>query len=407
MSLDKLRILFMAEGATLAHVGRPFVLALSLDPAIYEVTFARPADFGWLTAEARFKVVDLECQDGATFAKRLKQGLPLYDFSTLRSYVEDDLKLIDQEKPDVIVGDFRLSLAVSARLRATPYITLCDAYWSPERPLHAPMPVLGLTRYVPVPLAERIFRLVSPLAFRLHAIPMERLRAYFGLPSLGFDLSRCYTDADLRLFANFSELYPEIKPGPEAAFIGPLAWSPHGKFDPRTLQTETPLIYVTMGSSGDPQVLAALLPILESTGHQILIASAGKSLPPLGVLQRTKVFDFLPGDLACQQAALVVCNGGSPTTNQALSQGVPVLGIASNMDQFLNMQSILEFGAGLLVRADRASGSVLQDAIDRLLNVASFSDRARLLARVPDAAKLGTELHGRVQSLRARYVPFK
>ena len=36
----RLRILFIAEAVSLAHIARPFVLAQSLDPSRYEVHFA-------------------------------------------------------------------------------------------------------------------------------------------------------------------------------------------------------------------------------------------------------------------------------------------------------------------------------------------------------------------------------
>lgn len=381
MTEPKKRVLFFAEGATLAHVGRPFVLAQGLDPERFEVFFARPPAFAWLTKDAGFRVEDLHCQDSAVFAKRLDRGLPLYDYATLLRYVEADLALMGAIRPDVVVGDFRLSLSVSARLRRVPYITICDAYWSPERPLEAILPVMGFTPYVPLPLARRIFRAVAPLAFHVHARPMEHLRARFDLSSLGHDLRRCYTDADLRLFANFPALFPEVKPGPHAAFLGPIAWSPPDRDDLGMLEGNGPLVYVTMGSSGDPNVLKVLIPALERTGASVAVATAGKPMAPGIGSERTRVFDFLPGDQLCRRASLVVCNGGSPTTNQALAHGVPVLGIVSNMDQFLNMQAIERYGAGLLVRADRASAGHMRQAIEAIQGDASIAERASLLAQ--------------------------
>ena len=47
--------------------------------------------------------------------------------------------------------------------------------------------------------------------------------------------------------------------------------------------------------------------------------------------------------------------------------GVPVIGVASNLDQFLNMQAIERAGAGLTLRADHYSKDRLVGAVDRLL----------------------------------------
>lgn len=379
--LNKLKVLFFGEGATLAHVVRPLMLAKELDATEFDVTLCRPEAFSKLTAGSPFPVLELNCQDAKIFAKKLASGSPLYDFPTLCDYVDADLCLIDAVKPDVIVGDFRLSLSVSARLRSVPYIAICDAYWSPERPLNPPLPVLEHTRHAPIPVAEFIFRHVAPFAFRLHAWPLERLRKKFGLPSLSYDLRNCYTDADLRLFANFPALFPDVTPNEYADFIGPIAWSPDfpGKLD--FLSEHGPLTYVTMGSSGDPQVISKIIPILEELGSRVMIATAGKTISLASKRRTTQIFDYLPGSIVCQHAGLVICNGGSPTTNQALTCGVPVLGIAQNMDQFLNMEAIVAFGAGKLIRADRAESSHLKDAIESLIFDTTFRNRAQELAK--------------------------
>lgn len=380
MPRGKQKILFFAEGATLAHVGRPYVLAESLDSSEFEVAFARPTSFAWLTANANFPILDLHCQDSAVFARRLDWGQPLYDYRTLERYLADDLALIEAEQPDVIVGDFRLSLSISARLAKVPYITLCDAYWSPERPLIPPLPVMAWTPYVPLGLATWAFKHIAPSAMRTHTAPLEKLRAQHGLDSLGQDIRRCYTDADLRLFANPPLLFADTQTHSRAQFIGPIAWSPRENIDLDSRIGTDPLIYVTMGSSGDPAILMNLLPALEQTGLPIVIATAGKPLPPLSLGSQVQIFDYLPGAAVCKRAVLVVCNGGSPTTNQALSTGTPVLGIAKNMDQFLNMGAIESFGAGLLVRADRADRNTLEDALRRLLEAPSFKERATQLS---------------------------
>jgi len=363
------RVIFFAEGATLAHVARPYVLAQSLDPSRFEVIFARPrTTFGWLTSNASFySVIDLDCQDSNVFARRLDRGLPLYDLVTLERYVEADLELIDRYKPDIVIGDFRLSLSVSARRSGVPYVTICDAYWSPECRLKPELPVMAFTPYVPLSFASAIFRAVAPLAFRAHAVPMERLRKRYGLPGFRYDLRYCYTDADLRLFANFPKLFPEIRRSATADFVGPIAWSPPDRQDLEFPEGDGPLVYMTMGSSGDPKVLTTLIPVLETMGARTMVATAGKPIPARLLSRRTRVYDFLPGDQMCRLARLVICNGGSPTTNQALRHGVPVLGIARNMDQFLNMRAIERFGAGSALRADRLSASIVFERLRQLL----------------------------------------
>lgn len=381
MSTTKIKVLFFAEGATLSHVARPFVLAQNLDPKRFEVMLARPTSYAWLTKDAGFEVIDLECQDHTVFSNRLSRGLTPYDFGTLQRYVDTDLELMAAKQPDIVVGDFRLSLSVSARLCKVPYFTICDAYWNPERTWSAPLPAFGFTHYVPIPIMEILFKAISPLILRIHAKPLETLRKSFGLPSLGYDLRRCFTDADFQLYPNFPALFPDIKTSSRADFIGPVIWSPHNRNDVDFLNDRKLLVYVTMGSSGDTSILRFLLPVLKKLDVNVLIASAGKELPIDASSNNIRCFDFLPGDQICQHAALVICNGGSPTTNQALMHGVPVLGIAQNFDQLLNMQDITRFGAGLMLRADRPVISILRDSVEALLHDNRYAERAHALAR--------------------------
>lgn len=387
------RFLFIAEGSTLAHVGRPLVLARALHLAGFDVVFARPPAYGWMTRDDRFTSVDLATQSPTEFARRLERGQPLYDLATLERYVQDDLVLLRAHRPGVVIGDFRLSLSVSARLAGVAYATLCDAYWSPEDPLETALPVFPWTPYVPLALAEPLFRSVAPLAFRLHARPMEALRRRHGLPGLDHDLRRCYTDADLRLFANPAALFPQVAPHAGAAFIGPLAWAPRGMALPAALgDSDRPLVYVTMGSSGATGILGLVLGALAQRDCELIVTTAGRPLPSTVDAARVRIFDYLPGDLVCARASLVVCNGGSPTTNQALVHGVPVLGIARNMDQFLNMQAIERFGAGLTLRADRVSTGALAKATECLLGTPSARLQASRL-RDPELAAPAASLH--------------
>ena len=405
MPASPLKVLFFAEGATLAHVARPYVVAQSLSPEAFEVVFARPSSFAWLTAGSGFRTIDLPCQDAKVFARRLEHGRPLYDYATLAAYVEQDLALIETERPDVVIGDFRLSLSVSARLRNVPYVTICDAYWSPEYPSRPPLPVLSFTRFTPIPLASLLFRHIAPLAMRLHTLPLERLRAHHGLPSLGHDLRRCYTDADLRLFANFPELFPEVAESETATFIGPISWSPAANASLELTTAGRPLVYVTMGSSGDIGVLGSVIEAVGSFDCDIVVSTAGRSVPGKVRASSTRLFDYLPGEQVCERASLVVCNGGSPTTNQALAQGVPVLGIASNMDQFLNMRAVEEFGAGILVRGDRARPERIRTAAQALLTHPAFAARARALAASTAARQASRPITHSIERLQQRGRP--
>lgn len=364
-----MRLLIIAEGATLAHVGRPLLVAEEAARHGIDVVFARPPRYAWMTREAAFEVVDLDTQSPEVFSERLAKGSPLYDFETLDAYVQVDRDLLRRFRPDAVIGDFRLSLAISARLESCHYTTLSNAYWSPYYAVAStwPVPDLPLTHVMPIALARGVFNVLRPLAFSLHARPMNRLRLKYGF-STRIDLQTAYTDADLVCYCDLSGLF-ELNGAPDNhRIVGPLVWSPRM---PRPeawarLREDLPTVYLTLGSSGRADLLAPTVAALASDRYQVIVSSAGKLFD---VTRHPHVFhsSMVPGDMACERADVVICNGGSPTSQQALRAGKPVVGVPCNLDQFLNMDALTRRGVGLVVRSDRFSPQRVRAAIDRLL----------------------------------------
>jgi UDP:flavonoid glycosyltransferase YjiC (YdhE family) len=110
-----------------------------------------------------------------------------------------------------------------------------------------------------------------------------------------------------------------------------------------------------------------------------MVAGAGH-LPEPGLPGNIYWADYLPGIEAAARASLVICNGGSPTSHQALAAGVPVLGIAGNLDQFLNMQAVVSAGAGRLLRQDGFNAAVLRADITALLEDPAYRAGANQVA---------------------------
>jgi UDP:flavonoid glycosyltransferase YjiC (YdhE family) len=123
-------------------------------------------------------------------------------------------------------------------------------------------------------------------------------------------------------------------------------------------------------------LLASVVRAFADLPVTVMAASAGADLPdplPRNVITT----DYLPGAAVARRAALVVCNGGSPTVQQALSAGTPLLGLAGNMDQHLSMRSVTRAGVGLLVRSEHATPTAIANAARRLLDEPDFRARAK------------------------------
>jgi UDP:flavonoid glycosyltransferase YjiC (YdhE family) len=390
------RILFVAEAVTLAHVARACSLASALDPDCFQVCLACDPRYNALLGELPFPTRSIATIPAQRFFRAIAKGTPIYDAATLIDYVAADRRLLQDYRPDAVVGDFRLSLGVSARLAGIPYLNISNAYWSPYARLRYPVPDIPLTRIAGVALAQRLFDLARPLAFALHARPLNQARRHFGLPPLPADLRHAYTEADQVLYADVPELVPTRGLPENHHFLGPIAWSPRVPVPDwwGDLPEDKPIVYVTLGSSGQAERLPVILGALASLPVSVIAASAGCALTaPLP--DNVWMSDFLPGDQAARRAALVICNGGSPTSYQGLAAGVPVIGLASNLDQYLNMNLIAEAGAGYLLRASSASLNEISAATRRCLDSETLRLRARSLQAAieqRDAAGILTRL---------------
>lgn len=360
--MSRSSVLFVAESVSLAHVARPVRLADSLDDS-WDIHFACAQQYRNCFDGHDWPIHSIESVPPAEFLKRLQRGAPLCAADELERSVHADLGLIERLKPDVVVGDFRLSLAVSARLAKVPYVAICNAHWSPWAEIRQfPAPDISILRLFPTAAANLLFRIGRPVAFRLHALPINRIRQKFGLAPYA-DIRWAYTDGDLSLYADSPLLVPTHDLPSSHRYLGPILWAPKGNFPEwwNRVATSQPLAYVTLGSTGRADLLPMALKACEDAKLTTVVATAGRTDVPSH--DRRFVANFLPGDRAAQMADLVVCNGGSATVYQALSKGVPVVGVCSNLDQFLTMQCVERVGAGVGLGARSATLKSITTAI--------------------------------------------
>jgi UDP:flavonoid glycosyltransferase YjiC (YdhE family) len=372
------RILFLAEAVTLAQVVRLAALARALDPRRHEIHFASARFDELVFAGAPFVRHTIRSLSPELIAARVAGGRRLYSRRTLARYVAEDRALLRDVRPDLVVGDLRLSLAISAPAERVRHAALVNAYWSPQAVSDGyPLPDHPIVSLLGVERAARSFARALPFVFRHFARPVNSLRRAAGLPALG-SLPEILTHGDYTLFPDVPSLVPTRALPPHQRYLGHVPWAPDVprpewwcRLDPRR-----PTVYVTLGSSGHVRRLPLVVEAAAAMDCQVLVATAGRAR--LGATPRNVfVADFLPGDLAARRAHVVVSNGGSTTGYQALAQGRPVLGVPFNMDQYLASQAIERAGAGLVVRAGAADAGAVTAALQRLLTEPAFAANAR------------------------------
>jgi len=374
------RVLFVAENVTLAQVVRLVTLAGALDPDRYDVHFACSEFDSLIFESSPFTRWPIHTVPRWYVDRAIRSGRRIYDGRILKRYVREELDLLQQIRPHLVVGDFRQSLTVSAPVAGVPYANLINAYWSPNASRDAfPLPDHPMVRLLGEPVAARHFRKALPWVFDHFARPVNALREEYGLPRIG-SLPEVLTAGDYTLFPDVPSLVPTRSTPPQHVYLGPVLWAP--SVPPpdwwSALDSRQPTVYVTLGSSGRVDLLPTVVAALSELPITVLLATAGRShLPSVG--SNFRVADYLPGDAAARRSDLVISNGGSSTGYQALAEGKPVIGIPYNLDQYLAMQAIERYGAGVSLRSGSLTVEQLRAAVALVLSDARYPESARRL----------------------------
>jgi UDP:flavonoid glycosyltransferase YjiC (YdhE family) len=372
------RVLLVSENLSFSQVVRLVSLGRRLDPTRYEVHFACSAFDPLFFAGTDFRRWPLYTVDHDLAWARMDAGQSIYDSELLAAYVEAELALLEEVKPDLVIGDFRLTLSLSAELGRVRSATLVNAYWSPFS-VHPdfPVPDHPLVDAIGVERATRYFPDALSAALAANAAPINELRQRHGLAPLK-GMREVMSHGDFTLYPDSPELCPTRDLPAHHHYLGPVFWSPQLPLDAELLAWAQgqPFVYVTLGSSGRLSALSAVLEALARLPVRALLATAERALPA-ELPANVRAAAYVPGQLAARAARFVITNGGASTSHQALGEGKPVLGVPSNMDQYLSMAAIERAGAGLLLRAGTITTNEAQAAMVRLLEADDFERQAR------------------------------
>lgn len=347
-----MKILFFAEAASLAHIGRPLLLARWAHQSGIEVHFAT-SQKGLQSSKANtygFSTHSIYTIDSKLFYKRVDQGQFFYQKEELRKYIEEELSLISKVKPNLIVSDFRLTTAISAELKNIPVLNLSNSYWSPNSECKFPAPNVGILKFIPQGTTDFIFNLIRPLTFKFYGKNLNEIRKHFGLKAKS-DFRELYTGGtytaymDLPTFVNINDL-PK-----NHFFLGPVIWSPDIKQKPISFKDKNN-VYISMGSTGDNKTLPLIITSALKKNMGLIISGVSlaekaellKSFPELQT--KSVIEPLIAADEILPYCRLTICHGGSGTVYQSITNGVPVLCFPKNPDQGLVSLAVMKNNIG-------------------------------------------------------------
>jgi UDP:flavonoid glycosyltransferase YjiC (YdhE family) len=256
---------------------------------------------------------------------------------------------IEQFRPDIVVTDQQ---ALAGALAAT----MSDLRWvtSASTPAGLTDPAAGMPK-----ITAWIRRLQDELCAR-HGSPTYDLLFSPHLV-LAFTIAELAGSADGAQFAG--------APCPPPSTVD-FPWS---------VLDDRPLVVVTLGTSNAPagrRFLAESVHALSRMGDV-----QGVVVDPLGELTGGNVLirQAVPLPDLLSRASVAVCHGGHNTVCESLAAGVPLVVAPIRDDQTVLAQRIVENGAGVRLRFDRAGADDLRHAIGWVLADPGYAAKAARL----------------------------
>lgn len=369
-----MKILAIANAHALAHVSRLLEVAKVLRQHGHEIVFAGRGKYlevagwdGFTTRELPY--ISAEQIVAAVRSQKLWQ---LYPERQLETFIEAELALYQQERPDLVLIDNRPTARTSAEKAGLPIAAVLNVQMSNYRriPFFSTGDRFG-DRSVPgAQTLDCLDTLSECLLYdRLVMSGLNHLRHRLRLPRL---YAYEHEEGDRTFLADVPEFNPVRTLPPHARYIGPLTW--HNNFPPPSclerLDSNQPTVYLSLGSEGLDE-LVEHLDALTRQGIQVVVATGAAALTdnpcPLPGLFIER---YVNTDALLPHCDLVCCHGGNGTLYQALAYGLPIVVVATHPEQHYGGKQVQRLGLGraLTLKNVRRRGlDIVVDAIRSVL----------------------------------------
>jgi hypothetical protein len=309
--------------------------------------------------------------------------------------------------PDVVMHGFWPFANIASRMLGIPVMSFLPL---PLHPVSAtrglindlPDQVPGLSR-LPAPVRRAIVRAIpGPVKGRLGASAQTRISE--AIMECGWQGAQPRTifsmlQAGLTVVNDLPDFYPDWPVADNLAITGPLFASQHDTeeldpqiravFDPND---PAPKVFCTMGSSGSKETLLAAIRAIagqtDAPWNAVVLASP--AVCSLGearacVVERPSIVvtdTFVPAAAVNALADVVVSHGGQGTVQTALASGSPIVGVAMQAEQQINLDHVVIAGAGIRIPLRRWNEPTIRTAVHAVLTRPGYRRQAQHLAQV-------------------------
>lgn len=397
MSKSKKKILFLPLGIGLAHVGRLIVLAKELEKKGYDVIFGAGGQAPQILERENLPYRPLPELSRKILTKVRKANPVIYTLGTIEKFVWAELKLYEQESPDLVIADTRVTTKISTKIAGIPLVTLNNAnvtkFYDYSR-AGFPIPSQFMGRFLPQKILKNLERewvqknVLSKIGIRLIETILLKELLKFNIVLLKNNrkplksLYELFT-GDLTLLCDAPFFRPTKKLPHGVVSVGPIFWEPKAKLptwaEKISSKKSQRIIYLTAAGTGDDKLFIKLLDYLAEQSLTV-IATTGNAVDVKKVAKKKRdnvyISQFIPGSWAMSKSSLVIFFGGNATAYQALASGTPQIILPTHVDQQDNARQLKRLGTGISLSPYKLDKRKILDAISQVLQEKSYEKKA-------------------------------
>ena len=188
--------------------------------------------------------------------------------------------------------------------------------------------------------------------------------------------------ANLTIVNDIPDYYDQNKFPKDVIFTGPLFAKTIKveKVDPKIQkvfdsQNGKTKIFCTLSSSGSKKMLKEVIKVFTYgdglNWNAVILSphfSIEKAYAILGKREGVYITDkFIPAQKVNAMADIVICHGGQGTVQTAIHSGTPLVGVAAQQEQFINLSNVAVRGAGIRIPLVKWNSKNIQKSVNQII----------------------------------------
>jgi UDP:flavonoid glycosyltransferase YjiC (YdhE family) len=377
------RFLFFPYTNQLGSTVPSITLANLLRDKGHDVMYASGGKYTHIIREKGFPVYPINEISYHQYRRHVdNNNVDFYECALVEHFVDMEMELIQQLKPDVIVTNNRPTIKISAERTNTKVVTIVIPtltkyynydYFIPENHfLNTIYPFGDANAIMPQSLIQLAFK----LTMKQWAKNLNKVRKTYGLTPLESYLD--VYEGDVTLINQTKGITP-FKPLPPNYYfleqaLGSTFGNTHSWIDKldQHRQAGQKVIFVSMGSSAlksYPMVMQAIKDFVVQHKNYVLVSNH-VGLQQDGIIEdRMYIESFINAAQILPRADVVVTHGGINTLSECILNQIPVVGVPEQGEQMWNLKYAEHIGAGKMVSKFKLEKdpTILIDALKQVL----------------------------------------